>query len=144
MNTTLHDSTEKVDSRETGLSDYVDFAHPDLFHKTQMFKPFLKDLRTRNHETYIRRISQYVGGSALIEGENGSAHKEVVMMCSADYLGLAHHPQVLATAQKAIDNFGVSVCSVPLIAGATSLHNELEIKLARFIGSDACVIFPTG
>lgn len=144
MNQTLHDSSEKVDSRETGLSDFVDFAHPDLFHKTQAFARFLEDGRARGYETYVRRVSRYDGGSALIEGEDGSVQKQVVMMCSADYLGLAHHPQVLAAAQEAIGRFGASVCSVPLIAGATSLHSELETKLARFVGADACVIFPTG
>ena len=144
MNQTLHDSLEKVDSRETGLSDFVDFAHPDLFHKTRAFARFLEDGRARGFFTYVRHVSRYDGGSALIEGEDGEPQKQVVMMCSADYLGLAHHPQVLAAAQEAIDRFGASVCSVPLMAGATSLHSELETKLARFIGADACVIFPSG
>ena len=144
MNQTLHDSLEKMDSRETGLSDFVDFAHPDLFHKTRVFARFLEDVRARGYETYFRRVSRYERGSALIECKDHGAGKWVVMMCSTDYLWLARHPEVLAAAQEAIERFGASVCSVPLIAGGTSLHSELETKLSRFVGADACVIFPTG
>ena len=65
-------------------------------------------------------------------------------MASADYLGLSKHPEVLAAAQKAVEQFGASVCSVPLMAGATSLHSELETALAQFVETEACALFPTG
>ena len=57
MNKTFHNSLERVDSRETGLSDFVDFAHPDLFHKTRAFARFLEDGRERGYETYVRRLA---------------------------------------------------------------------------------------
>jgi len=81
-----------VDSRETGLSDFVDFAHPDLFHKAHAFAQFLRDGRARGYDTYVHRVSQYAGGSAVIDGEDRSLQQQVVMMCSADYLGLALMP----------------------------------------------------
>ncbi len=144
MNKALDNLLENVDSRETGLSDFVDFAHPDLFHKARAFARFLADGRPRGYDTYVHRVSHYAGGSAVIDGEDRASQQRVVMMCSADYLGLAHHPGVLGAAKQAIDRFGASVCSVPLIAGATSLHSELEEMLAGFVGAEACVIFPTG
>jgi len=134
----------RIDSREMGLADFLDSAHPDLFYKTSAFARFMEDVRARGHDTYVRHVSRYEGGSATIDGEDRSSQQRVVMMCSADYLGLTRHPQVLAAAQKAIDQYGASVCSVPLIAGATALHSELETMLARFIGTEACVLFPTG
>jgi 8-amino-7-oxononanoate synthase len=135
---------DQIDSRKTGLSDFVDFAHPDLFHKAHAFAQFLRDGRARGYDTYVHRVSKYTGGCAVVDSEDRTSQQQVVMMCSADYLGLAQHPQVLAAAQKAINQYGASVCSVPLIAGATALHGELEARLARFLGTEACVLFPTG
>ena len=136
MKTTIPDSAEKIDSRERGASDYVDFAHPDLFHKTNAFAHFMRDLRERGHDTYVHRVSKYTGGCAVVDGTDHSTQQQGVMMASADYLGLSKHPEVLAAAQKAVEQYGASVCSVPLIAGATSLHSELE--------TEACALFPTG
>lgn len=144
MNTSSESLIDRVDSRHTSLSDFTDFAHPDLFHKAGMFAKFLEDGRQRGYETYVHRVQQYTGGSAILDGEDRLSKHRAVMMCSADYLGLARNPKVLAGAKQAIEEFGSSVCSVPLIAGATSLHQELEAALARFIGTEACVLFPTG
>jgi len=144
MSTPIPDSAEKIDSLEKNLSDFVDIAHPDLFHKTNAFAQFMRVGRARGYDTYVHRVSKYIGGCAVIDGTDYSAQQQGVMMASADYLGLSKHPEVLAAAQKAVEQYGASVCSVPLIAGATSLHSELETALAQFVETEACALFPTG
>ena len=133
-----------IDSRENGLADFIDFAHPDLFYKAQVFARFLQDGRSRGFATYIRRVRNYDRGAAVVDGEVQDCDRHVVMMASADYLGFARHPAITAAAQQAISQFGVSTCSVPIMAGATSLHRELEVALASFVGAEDCVLFPTG
>ena len=134
----------KADIRERRSTDFTDVAHPDLFHKTLQFEHFLRNLRAQGHEPYRHHVQDYAGGNAVVDGEDRFSKQHVVMMCSADYLGLARRPEVLAGAKNALERFGSSMCSVPLIGGETALHRDLEEALARFIGTEACVLFPTG
>src|SRR6516162_2509110 len=103
----------KVDSRESSFLDFVEIAHRDLFYKTEVFAYALDDARSRGFETYLSRVHEYTQGSALVDSENRSFTKRVVLMCSADYLGLACHRAVVRAAQQATDRFGTSVSSVP-------------------------------
>jgi 7-keto-8-aminopelargonate synthetase-like enzyme len=133
-----------VDSRHTSLADYVRFDSPDLFTKTVRFQDFLSDGRQKDLGKYLLQYVEFQGGSARVrERLTGKLH-EVQVFCSADYLDLARHPEVVEAAHRAVDRFGVSVSSVPLIAGSTILHDELEKQLATFLGAESCVLFPTG
>jgi len=133
-----------VDSRHTSLADYVRFDSPDVFTKTIRFQDFLADGKRRDLQKYLFQYVDFQAGSARVrDSVTGQIH-EVQVYCSADYLDLARHPKVIEAAHRAIDRFGVSVSSVPLIAGSTVIHDELEKELAAFLGAESCVLFPTG
>jgi len=70
--------------------------------------------------------------------------KEVLMLCSNNYLGLSTHPKVVEAAIKAIRTHGAGSGSVRPIAGNMDLHIELEKKLARFKGAEASLVYQTG
>ena len=70
--------------------------------------------------------------------------REVVLLCSNDYLGLASHPSVRAAAAQAAERWGAGVGASRLVSGNTTLHRELERELAEFKGYDACVLFGSG
>lgn len=134
-----------TDSREMGLVDFLDAPSDDLFEKARRFAGFISDARSRGHsETYLRPVRRYEGGSAVVDGGDNLEEHRVVVMCSADYLGLAHDPSVVRAAKDALDAFGTSVSSVPLIAGSTCLHSDLQGVLADSLGVEAVVLFPTG
>ncbi|MBO9560223.1 MAG: 8-amino-7-oxononanoate synthase [Caulobacter sp.] len=61
-----------------------------------------------------------------------------------DYLGLAHHPAVKAAAQKAIEVHGTGAGASRLVTGDHPLLSELEARLARLKGTEACVVFGSG
>ncbi|CAN5143625.1 8-amino-7-oxononanoate synthase [soil metagenome] len=61
-----------------------------------------------------------------------------------DYLGLAHHPKVKAAAQAAIDAHGAGAGASRLVTGDHPLLSELEARLARLKGTEACVVFGSG
>ena len=63
---------------------------------------------------------------------------------SNDYLGLAHHPAVLASAISAINNFGVGSGASRLISGTLLPHQELETALAQFKQTEASLTFSSG
>jgi glycine C-acetyltransferase/8-amino-7-oxononanoate synthase len=70
--------------------------------------------------------------------------REVVLLCSNDYLGLASHTTVRAAAARAAERWGAGVGASRLVSGNTILHRELEHELAEFKGYDACVLFGSG
>jgi 8-amino-7-oxononanoate synthase len=70
--------------------------------------------------------------------------RAVVTFASNDYLGLTHHPAVVAAAHAALDRWGAGTGASRLIVGSRPLHAELEAELADWKGADAAVLFPTG
>lgn len=70
--------------------------------------------------------------------------KEVIMLCSNNYLNLSNHPKVKEAAKMAIDTHGAGSGSVRAIAGNMDLHVELEKKLANFKGVEASLVYQTG
>lgn len=70
--------------------------------------------------------------------------KKFLNFSSNDYLGYAQHPEVIRSAQKALEHYGAGGRSSRLISGTLDLHRELEEKLAAFKGAESALVFPTG
>ncbi|HEX6812485.1 MAG TPA: pyridoxal phosphate-dependent aminotransferase family protein [Planctomycetota bacterium] len=72
------------------------------------------------------------------------AGKRLIMIGSNNYLGLTHHPQVREAAQHAIRQYGTSCSGSRFLNGTLELHEELERRLAKFMGQEAALCFSTG
>jgi len=70
--------------------------------------------------------------------------QSVLNFCSNDYLGLANHPDIIASFKKAADSFGVGSGSAHLISGHSKAHQALEEYLADFTGRERSLLFSTG
>jgi len=70
--------------------------------------------------------------------------KEVINLSSNNYLGLATHKALRRAAIEAIRRWGVGAGAVRTIAGTMRPHMELEAQIARFKGTEACVVFQSG
>ena len=70
--------------------------------------------------------------------------KEVVMLCSNNYLNLSNHPRLIKGAVNAAKKFGAGSGSVRAIAGTMALHMEVEKRLANFKGTESSLIYQTG
>lgn len=98
-------------------------------------------LEELEHAGLLRRLVT-VGG-----GDSGRAEidgREVIVLCSNDYLGLRQHPAVRQAAADAAMRWGAGAGSSRLVAGSLELHGALEQELREFKGSDACVLFGSG
>ncbi|MFW6078334.1 MAG: aminotransferase class I/II-fold pyridoxal phosphate-dependent enzyme [Gemmatimonadota bacterium] len=67
-----------------------------------------------------------------------------VMMGSNNYLGLTHHPKVLEAAERALHRYGSGCTGSRFLNGTLDLHEELEDRLARFLGKESALVFSTG
>jgi len=72
------------------------------------------------------------------------AHQDLINFASNDYLGLAHHPQIQAAYQDAIEKYGSGSTASRLICGTQPPHQELESLLAEAKGTEAALSFSTG
>ncbi len=83
-----------------------------------------------------------------IEGEQNPRvtmdERDVLMLGSNNYLGMTSHPYVKQKAMEAIEEFGVGTTGSRLLNGTMELHLKLEKRLARFLGTEDCVVFTTG
>src|SRR5271163_3688000 len=79
------------------------------------------------------------GGRIRVAGPKGA--REAVNLCANNYLGLANHPEVIAAAKSAMDEFGFGMASVRFICGAQTLHRELEQAIARHLGKEDAIVF---
>jgi 8-amino-7-oxononanoate synthase len=70
--------------------------------------------------------------------------RQMLMMSSNNYLGLANHPAVRAAAQNALAQYGVGAGASRLIAGSLSPIHQLEAHLACFKGVEAALVFGSG
>lgn len=65
----------------------------------------------------------------------------VVNLCANNYLGLADHPKIIAAAKKGLDQYGYGMASVRFICGTQDIHQQLEKRLANFLGKDDAILF---
>ena len=67
--------------------------------------------------------------------------REVVNLCSNNYLGLADHPAVIAAAKEALDRWGFGMASVRFICGTQEIHKALEERISRFLGTEDTILY---
>jgi len=73
-----------------------------------------------------------------------SGGRELIALCSNDYLGLAAHPALSAAAAGAMKRYGFGSGASRLISGTSELHEQLEHRIARFKGTEAALLFNSG
>ncbi len=101
-------------------------------------KKELKNLKKNDLYRQLRIVETQQGPRVIING------KEVILLCSNNYLGLANHPTVKKAANKAIKEYGCGSGASRLISGTMTLHNELEKKIAQFKCTDSALVFNSG
>lgn len=70
--------------------------------------------------------------------------KTVINFCSNDYLGLANHPNVLASWREACEQYGIGSGASRLVSGHAQPHESLQQALAEFTGFERTLVFGTG
>jgi glycine C-acetyltransferase len=103
-------------------------------------------------ESHLRKKIEEIEGAGLYKRERviaGPQQSEVTVadgppvlnLCANNYLGLANHPDIVAAAQAALDNWGYGLASVRFICGTQSIHKQLEERLSDFLGMDDTILY---
>ncbi|MEM3167680.1 MAG: aminotransferase class I/II-fold pyridoxal phosphate-dependent enzyme, partial [Candidatus Anstonellales archaeon] len=105
---------------------------------TDFLKVEYEELVSKNLDWKLRVLQGPSTPHCIVDG------KEVIMLCSNNYLNLSNHPKLKRAAIAAIRKYGVGSGSVRAIAGSMDLHFQLEERIARFKRCEAALCFQTG
>jgi len=97
-----------------------------------------REAQAAGYYPFFIPIEASSGTEVMVRGE------PKIMMGSNNYLGLTHHPKVLAAAEAALKRYGSGCTGSRFLSGTLDLHEELEERLARFLGKEAALVFSTG
>ena len=95
----------------------------------------LQALREAGTYKVERELQGPQGAEVEVDG------REVVMLTSNNYLGLADHPRIREAAREALERWGYGMASVRFICGTDTLHLELERRVAGFFETDAAILY---
>ncbi|UCB58951.1 MAG: aminotransferase class I/II-fold pyridoxal phosphate-dependent enzyme [Thermoplasmatales archaeon] len=97
-----------------------------------------EELVRKNFDWKLRILESGSTPHSVVDG------KEVIMLCSNNYLNLSNHQRLIQGAIDATKKFGAGSGSVRAIAGTMALHIEVEKRLAKFKGTESSLIYQTG
>lgn len=118
---------------EIGQSD----TRPNIFDKCRKYTR-ARDAMAAGVYPYFHRIDSAQEPDVICDG------KPMIMMSSNDYLGLTSHPRVKEAAIDAVRKFGTGCAGSRFLNGTLAMHEEMEARLATFLGKEAAAVFPTG
>ncbi len=98
----------------------------------------LGGIRERGTYRRMRVLDGMQGPRMIVDG------REVLLFAGSNYLDLAQHPEVMAAAERATQEWGCAAGGSRLITGNLACHEALEEELARFFDREAALAFNTG
>lgn len=105
------------------------------------YRTILQDIEEKGLFKNERIICDRQGAEVKVEFPAGSEQKQLINMCSNNYLGLSSHPDVIQAAHEALDHRGYGLSSVRFICGTQDIHKELEGRLSTFLGTEDTILF---
>ena len=106
--------------------------------KYSWFENSIQNLKNDGLLNTPKVIESPIGPEITIGG------KKYLNFASNNYLGFANDPRLIRAAKSAIEKYGIGPAAVRTIAGTTTLHQELEKRLAEFKKVDDVVVFQFG
>lgn len=137
--TTASGSSEFETMRNFGTDD-----DPDLFGKARRFAEHRRAREEAHLYWYGMPSRGRLSGSGVFLDTLTGQERDYLMFASNNYLGLANDPRVAEAIGDAASTYGATNTGCRIIGGTTSLHLELERRLAVLKGRESCIVFPGG
>jgi len=127
------------------LSDFVrNSGNSKLLERSKMFSNYVESMKSRNEMIYHREICSPQDREVLVKDPCTGKIRKMLMFGSNSYLGIANHPHLKERVNDAIGKYGVGLGGPRTLNGSTTLHWELEEKLAKIKGKESSIIFSSG
>jgi 8-amino-7-oxononanoate synthase len=103
-----------------------------------MFSAILEEIKNQGNYRTLRFFHPLSATKIRYKG------REYLNLCSNSYLSLHTHPDVVAAAKEATDEYGAGICSSRSVSGSIELYEMLEKAIARYKGYPRGLIFSNG
>jgi glycine C-acetyltransferase len=102
------------------------------------FHDELESLRKQGLFRTMRLLQGEQSHRVILDG------REVLLLCSNNYLGLADHPALKEAAIQAVERYGTGSGASRLVSGNMELHEAMEARIAAFKGTEAALVYNSG
>lgn len=125
--------------RENALPRYLDYTYDMFIHSNSVdhaevlrFNQWVEEASCDG--IYAFEAPRLTGQqSEVIVQREGGEKLKLLNFSSYNYFGYGNHPDVIAAAKEALDQYGLGAASAPVTSGTLGLHKELEEKLLDFL-----------
>ncbi|PKW27036.1 8-amino-7-oxononanoate synthase [Phycicoccus duodecadis] len=93
---------------------------------------------------WIRDAAAAREDAGLVRRLSVTKSADVVDLAGNDYLGLRHHPAVVAGAVAAAETYGTGAGASRLVTGTLDIHDELEAALVALTGAPSALVLSSG
>ncbi len=132
--------TENLENFSPG--DFFKLGWETLDGKTAFFAPYFRGMVDDN---WIMREALGPASHRMPFRDSRTGEtREVLMLGSNNYLGLANEPSIVERTIEAVRAFGIGCGGPPLLNGTTTVHRALERKLAEMKKCEDAVVFASG
>ena len=131
----------KYNTQDTLLAQEMDFIKVPPTRKPFSDSKIIERanlLRDNDLYFFFRAIEETEASTVTVKGQ------KQIMIGSNNYLGLTHHPLVKEAAIKAIEKYGTGCTGSRFLNGNLNIHDELDVKLAEYLGHEKAIVFSTG
>jgi 7-keto-8-aminopelargonate synthetase-like enzyme/CheY-like chemotaxis protein len=125
------------------MRDFRELHGTDLLGRVAPFYKWQEARRTLGYWPYSKSTDEAPQPVCAARDDAGHAFRGV-NFASQDYLGLASHPLIKATAKATIDEYGVHSAGSSALAGNTKYSLALERVVSEYLQLDHTILYPTG
>lgn len=139
-------SEKELNPEKFSLAHFVENenTHIDLFERMREFAIFQREWEKTEKYGYKMIREPSFGPRVKLSRPRSGGRNDYIVMGSNDYLGLGSHPEIIASAKKALDQYGFGSTGSPISTGTTKLHVDLAEKIARIHNKQAALLFNSG
>ncbi|MEQ8316987.1 MAG: aminotransferase class I/II-fold pyridoxal phosphate-dependent enzyme [Phycisphaerales bacterium] len=100
----------------------------------------LAQLEQGGQYKHLQMLTGPMGPTVMLRDDSGKS-REVICMCSNNYLGLANHPEVVEAGIEGLRKYGAGTASVRFICGTFDCHETIEQTIAKYMGTESSYTF---
>jgi len=112
--------------------------------RAKLIQDFIDQENKSSDNAYDRYLENGASTLMNVVTQHSGTKKECILWCVNHYLSLNRNTNVIEKACAALRQFGTGSGTSASSCGMSSLHKEIEERVAQLVGKENAVLFPTG